>query len=46
MSFILSLHRVYPYICNALTNFARDRAEVVVAREFYVAFEDFVTRHK
>jgi hypothetical protein len=40
------LFRVYPYLCRAVRNFARDRGEVNVTKEFYVAFEDVSTRHK
>ncbi|XP_002733704.1 zygotic DNA replication licensing factor mcm6-B [Saccoglossus kowalevskii] len=39
-------YRVYPYICRAVCNFARDRAQVPPNKEFYVAFEDVPTRHK
>ena len=38
--------RVYPYLCRAVRNFARDRGGVNVTKEFYVAFEDVSTRHK
>lgn len=39
-------NRVYPYLCRAVRNFARDRGGVSVTKEFYVAFEDVPTRHK
>ncbi len=38
-------YSVYPYLCRAVHNFARDRAQVT-AKEYYVAFEDVATRHK
>ena len=31
---------VYPYLCNAVANFARDRAGVEGEKDFYVAFVD------
>ena len=40
------LSSVYPYLCRAVHNFARDRAQVVATKEYYVAFEDVATRHK
>ena len=39
-------HRVFPYLCRSVRNFARDRGGVSVSKEFYVAFEDVPTRHK
>lgn len=39
-------YRVYPYLCRGVRNFARDRGEVLVVKEFYVAFEEVPTRHK
>ncbi|XP_064462579.1 DNA replication licensing factor MCM6-like [Ornithodoros turicata] len=39
-------YRVYPYLCRALRNFVRDRAEVDVDKEYYISFVDVATRHK
>ncbi|XP_070536303.1 zygotic DNA replication licensing factor mcm6-like [Ptychodera flava] len=39
-------YRVYPYLCRAVCNFARDRGQVPPNKEFYVAFEEVPTRHK
>ncbi|XP_016127064.1 zygotic DNA replication licensing factor mcm6-B-like [Sinocyclocheilus grahami] len=39
-------YRLYPYLCHALRNFARDHGEVPTSKEFYVAFQDLPTRHK
>ena len=38
--------RVYPYLCRAVRNFARDRGEVPLTKEFYASFIDLPTRHK
>uniref|UniRef100_A0A8C7BHN9 DNA replication licensing factor MCM6 n=1 Tax=Neovison vison TaxID=452646 RepID=A0A8C7BHN9_NEOVI len=39
-------YRVYPYLCRALKNFVKDRKEIPLAKDFYVAFQDLPTRHK
>ncbi|XP_033625243.1 zygotic DNA replication licensing factor mcm6-B-like [Asterias rubens] len=39
-------YRVYPFLCTAVRNFARDRSQIPPSKEFYVAFEDVPTRHK
>uniref|UniRef100_A0A3P9KIY2 DNA replication licensing factor MCM6 n=1 Tax=Oryzias latipes TaxID=8090 RepID=A0A3P9KIY2_ORYLA len=39
-------YRVYPYLCRAVRNFARDHGNVPLTKEFYVAIEDLPTRHK
>ncbi|XP_075876778.1 DNA replication licensing factor MCM6 [Nelusetta ayraudi] len=39
-------YRVYPYLCRAVRNFARDHGNVPLNKEFYVALEDLPTRHK
>ncbi|TRY82795.1 hypothetical protein DNTS_025566 [Danionella cerebrum] len=39
-------YRLYPYLCRAVRNFARDHGEVPSTKEFYVAFQDLPTRHK
>lgn len=40
------IFRVYPYLCRAVRNFARDHGNVPLNKEFYVALEDLPTRHK
>ncbi|CAL8278304.1 unnamed protein product [Lota lota] len=39
-------YRVYPFLCCAVRNFARDHGEVPLCKEFYVAIQDLPTRHK
>uniref|UniRef100_A0A4W6C575 DNA replication licensing factor MCM6 n=1 Tax=Lates calcarifer TaxID=8187 RepID=A0A4W6C575_LATCA len=39
-------YRVYPFLCRAVRNFARDHGNVPLNKEFYVAIEDLPTRHK
>ncbi|MEQ2314796.1 Zygotic DNA replication licensing factor mcm6-B [Ameca splendens] len=39
-------YRVYPYLCRAVCNVARDHGNVPLNKEFYVAIEDLPTRHK
>lgn len=39
-------YRVYPYLCRAVRNFARDHGNVPLNKEFYMAIEDLPTRHK
>uniref|UniRef100_A0A672G1Z9 DNA replication licensing factor MCM6 n=1 Tax=Salarias fasciatus TaxID=181472 RepID=A0A672G1Z9_SALFA len=39
-------YRVYPYLCRAVRNFARDHGNVPLNKEFYVAIKDLPTRHK
>ncbi|XP_003975907.1 DNA replication licensing factor MCM6 [Takifugu rubripes] len=39
-------YRVYPYLCRAVRNFARDHGNVPLNKEFYVALEDLPTRNK
>ncbi|XP_013864441.1 DNA replication licensing factor MCM6 [Austrofundulus limnaeus] len=39
-------YRVYPYLCRAVRNFARDHGNVPLNKDFYVAIEDLPTRHK
>ncbi|XP_071348719.1 DNA replication licensing factor MCM6 [Trachinotus anak] len=39
-------YRVYPFLCRAVRNFARDHGNVPLTKEFYVAIEDLPTRHK
>ncbi|XP_061432588.1 zygotic DNA replication licensing factor mcm6-A-like isoform X2 [Lethenteron reissneri] len=40
-------YRVYPYLCRAIRNFARDHwKDIPQAKEFYVAFTEVLARHK
>uniref|UniRef100_A0A8C8IS38 DNA replication licensing factor MCM6 n=1 Tax=Oncorhynchus tshawytscha TaxID=74940 RepID=A0A8C8IS38_ONCTS len=39
-------YRVYPFLCRAVRNFARDHGNVPVNKEFYLAIQDLPTRHK
>ncbi|XP_061746977.1 DNA replication licensing factor MCM6 isoform X1 [Nerophis ophidion] len=39
-------YRVYPFLCRAVRNFARDHGNVPLNKEFYVALEDLPARHK
>lgn len=38
--------RIYPYLCQAVCNFAKDRGEGKSDKEYYVSFVDVPTRHK
>ena len=38
--------RLYPYLCRAVRNFAKDYGEVNIEKEYYAAFVDLPTRHK
>ncbi len=42
----MSVVRLFPYLCRAVRNFAKDHAEITVEKEYYVAFVDLATRHK
>jgi len=37
---------MYPYLCRAVHNFAKDRGQVPSAKEIYVSFTDVSTRLK
>uniref|UniRef100_A0A673AWG2 DNA replication licensing factor MCM6 n=1 Tax=Sphaeramia orbicularis TaxID=375764 RepID=A0A673AWG2_9TELE len=39
-------YRVYPYLCRAVRNFARDHGNVPLNKEFYLAIQDLPSRHK
>ncbi|XP_063216814.1 DNA replication licensing factor Mcm6 [Bacillus rossius redtenbacheri] len=45
-SIIEEYYRIYPYLCQALANFARDHGDAVKDKEYYVSFVDVPTRHK
>lgn len=38
--------RIYPYICQAVSNFVKDRCDLKQEKECYVSFMDVPTRHK
>lgn len=38
--------RVYPYLCRAVRNFAKDRGQIPEAKEFYVSFTDVSSEQK
>ncbi|XP_044750091.1 DNA replication licensing factor Mcm6 [Coccinella septempunctata] len=39
-------YRIYPYLCQAVSNFVKDRCELKKDKECYVSFTDVPTRHK
>ncbi|XP_062903620.1 DNA replication licensing factor MCM6-like [Mobula hypostoma] len=39
-------YRVYPHLCRAVRNFARDHGNIPQNKEFYVAIQDLPARHK
>uniref|UniRef100_A0A4W4H8G2 DNA replication licensing factor MCM6 n=1 Tax=Electrophorus electricus TaxID=8005 RepID=A0A4W4H8G2_ELEEL len=39
-------YRIYPYLCRAVRNFARDRGNIPVSKDVYVSIQDLPTRHK
>ncbi|XP_020376820.1 DNA replication licensing factor MCM6-like [Rhincodon typus] len=39
-------YRVYPHLCRAVRNFARDHGNIPPNKEFYVAIQDLPARHK
>ncbi|PSN32621.1 DNA replication licensing factor Mcm6 [Blattella germanica] len=39
-------YRIFPYLCQAVKNFAKDRGEAKDDKEYYVSFTDVPTRHK
>lgn len=39
-------YRIYPFLCQALSNFVKDRADLKKAKECYISFTDVPTRHK
>lgn len=38
--------RIYPHLCQAVSNYAKDRTELKKEKECYVSFTDVPTRHK
>lgn len=39
-------YRIYPYLCQAVSNFVKDRSDLKKEKECYVSFIDVPTRHK
>ncbi|XP_067843318.1 DNA replication licensing factor MCM6-like isoform X2 [Heptranchias perlo] len=39
-------YRVYPHLCRAVRNFARDHGNIPPNKEFYVAIQELPARHK
>ena len=39
-------NRVYPYLCRAVRNFAKDRGQIPDAKEFYVSFIEVPAMYK
>lgn len=39
-------YRVYPFLCQAVSNFIKDRCNMKENKECYVSFIDVATRHK
>ncbi|KAF2879667.1 hypothetical protein ILUMI_26505 [Ignelater luminosus] len=38
--------RIYPYLCQAVTNFVKDRSQLKQEKECYVSFTEVPTRHR
>ncbi|CAH1118294.1 unnamed protein product [Phaedon cochleariae] len=38
-------YRIYPYLCQAVSNFVKDRAGLKKEKECYISFTDVPTRH-
>ncbi|XP_030759603.1 DNA replication licensing factor Mcm6 [Sitophilus oryzae] len=38
-------YRIYPYLCQAVSNFVKDRTELKKEKDCYIAFMDVPTRH-
>jgi len=38
--------RIYPFLCQAVSNFVKDRTEAKKAKECYISFSDVPTRHR
>ncbi|GFG33417.1 hypothetical protein Cfor_10011 [Coptotermes formosanus] len=39
-------YRIFPFLCQAVRNFAKDRGEAKDDKEYYVSFTDVPTRHR
>lgn len=39
-------YRIFPYLCQSVSNFVRDRTSLKKSKECYVSFVDVPTRHK
>lgn len=40
------IFRIYPFLCQAVSNYAKDRTELKKDKECYVSFNEVPTRHK
>ena len=40
------IFRVYPFLCRAVRNFAKDRSQIPASKEFYVSFSDVPAVYK
>jgi len=38
-------YRIYPYVCQAVSNYVKDRTELKKHKDCYIAFMDVPTRH-
>lgn len=38
--------RIYPYLCQAVSNFVKDRTDLKKEKECYISFTEVPTRHK
>ncbi|XP_066153716.1 DNA replication licensing factor Mcm6 [Euwallacea fornicatus] len=38
-------YRIYPYVCQAVSNFVKDRSELKKQKDCYIAFMEVPTRH-
>ncbi|EAT35274.1 AAEL012546-PA [Aedes aegypti] len=43
---IEEFYRIFPFLCQAVSNFAKDRTDLKKEKECYVSFTDVPTRHK
>uniref|UniRef100_A0A1B0AKM1 DNA replication licensing factor MCM6 n=1 Tax=Glossina palpalis gambiensis TaxID=67801 RepID=A0A1B0AKM1_9MUSC len=39
-------YRIYPYLCQSVLNFIKDRIDLKADKESYVSFKEVPTRHK
>ena len=46
LSLYMFNHRIYPYLCQAVCNFAKDYGDSKKDKECYVSFVEVPTRHK
>lgn len=46
MNPLLNHFRIYPFLCQAVSNFVKDRTDLKKEKECYVSFTEVPTRHK